>query len=834
MDRLEHSMKEQRKKYFAKSDGKTLEEHINDLLDQFRIFLDRYPNVLNEREKMLLEKAIEYHDYGKLNKLFQDKMKSHARHDDIVPHQFLSPLFLISNENELDDKDLLITVYSIVNHHQRGQEKYLKYKDSGVKILFDEIEKYFPMFFKHIGLKELPENTKRRYKNCIRRIANNMLDVVTLNEMLYEDNTDIKTLIKVSGLLIRIDHAASGDDMEIEEHCLEGNREEIFLNYLKKHKKDNNVSLKEFQRRFKDCENTVLVADTGLGKTGLAFLWAKRKMFYGLPNRASTNAMYETFEQMVGENRVLSTHFDANNQDKYATVSLQRQSSENGARLTKVGLLHSTSMFYLYEKNEEDWDYALLRNHNNTKNLSKAITICTADQLFEAVFKYPTYEKIYATLSYSDVVIDEIQSFDPAQIVPMIKQIKETIKLGTRYLIMTATLPGIVKEKFEELGFTVITDDPDTIDKTKRHKVCLVEKSILSDIEQIVEKAKENKHVLVILNTVSEAQNVYKKLRESYENVKLLHSRFIWKDRIEKERQIQKDYKHNEGVIWVTTQLVEVSLDIDFDVLFTEIAPVDILIQRMGRIYRHKQYDYLGDYNVYIYTEVDEKKTYRIYEKVLCDKSIELIKESLDRASSMHFEAKEYPQPLHSSEKCLERTRASMTHFESKEQTGALQRSEKCLEYVNDGYLTSYSKRKMVETLYSEEFLRKINSNYIKKWKEIEEILDSKWENLLIKKAQEMFRDIFTIEVVPYKFKEIVEELKKDYCNLKQINDKQKRKMERVSILKQINDYKVPIPLYWLSQNKSAFEYDPELDIIILGKEFEYEHSLGLINNAIK
>ena len=140
----------------------------------------------------------------------------------------------------------------------------------------------------------------------------------------------------------------------------------------------------------------------------------------------------------------------------------------------------------------------------------------------------------------------------------------------------------------------------------------------------------------------------------------------------------------------------------------------------------------------------------------------------------------------------------------------------------------------MVETLYSEEFLRKINSNYIKKWKEIEEILDSKWEKLLIKKVQRIFRDIFTVEVVPYRFKEIVQELEKDYYNLKQIDDKQKRKKERLRILKQINDYKVPIPLYWLSQNKSTFEYDSGLGLIMLGVEFEYESNLGLINNTIK
>jgi len=747
MDSLKDSLKEHLKKHFAKSDGKTtLEKHINGLLYQFGIFLDRYPNVLNEREKMLLEKAIEYHDYGKLNKLFQNKMKQPTRHDDIVPHQFLSPLFLISRENKLDDKDLLIIVYSIVNHHQRGQDKYLKYKDRGVNVLFDEIERHFSMFFQHMGFKGLSKDTKERYKGFLLKIAENMKPIENLKEMLYEGGEYIKTLIKVSGLLIRIDHAASGDGMEIEEPCLEGNREEIFLNYLKKLKKDNNVSLKRFQQRFKDCENTVLVADTGLGKTGLAFLWSKRKMFYVLPNRTSTNAMYETFKQIAGEDR--------------------------------VGLLHSTSMFYIYEKSKEDVDYTILRDHDNTKNLSKPITINTADQLFEAVFKYPTYEKIYATLSYSDVVIDEIQGFDPAQIVPIIKQIEETTKLGTRYLIMTATLPGIVKEKFEELGFNVIVDDPDTIDKTRRHKVCFVEKSILSDIESIVKKAKENKHVLVILNTVSESQNIYKKLRESYENVKLLHSRFIWKDRIEKEQQIQKDYKHTEGVIWVTTQLVEASLDIDFDVLFTEIAPADSVIQRMGRVHRHKKHDYMGDYNVYIYTEVDEKKTSRIYEKVLRDKSIELIKEKLDK----------------------------------------------------EDYLSSYSKRKIVETLYSEEFLKRINSKYIEKWKEVEEILNSKWENVF-KTAQEMFRDIFTVEVVPYMFKEIVQRLKKDYYNAKEINNKQERKIKRMGILKQINDYKVPIPLYWLSQEKSTFEYDSELGIIILDEKFEYDSDLGIIIN---
>lgn len=80
------------KTHFAKSDRTVLEDHINDLIHQFEIFIKTYPNVLTDKEKQLLKLSIEYHDYGKLNKLFQDKLKGKVKSDEI-PHQFLSPLF---------------------------------------------------------------------------------------------------------------------------------------------------------------------------------------------------------------------------------------------------------------------------------------------------------------------------------------------------------------------------------------------------------------------------------------------------------------------------------------------------------------------------------------------------------------------------------------------------------------------------------------------------------------------------------------------------------------------------------------------------------------------
>jgi len=230
-------------------------------------------------------------------------------------------------------------------------------------------------------------------------------DVLTVGDTSFVLHTDLQGLLGASSNAILGQSAPApgvtieDGDLVIEEEPIKEDRIDIFFNYLEKNGKPK--ELRPFQKKFKDFENLVLVADTGLGKTGLATVWSKRKLFYVLPNRTSTNAMFETMKSIFGENR--------------------------------VGLLHSTSLFYIYEnRNSDKEDYTILRDFENTRNLSKPITISTADQLFTAVFKYPTYEKIYSTLSYSDVVIDEIQGFDPTQIVPIIYQIKETTKIGAR------------------------------------------------------------------------------------------------------------------------------------------------------------------------------------------------------------------------------------------------------------------------------------------------------------------------------------------------------------------------------------------------------------------
>ena len=113
----------------------------------------------------------------------------------------------------------------------------------------------------------------------------------------------------------------------------------------------------------------------------------------------------------------------------------------------------------------------------------------------------------------------------------------------------------------------------------------------------------KNKKVLVIVNTVKRAQELFNEMKElGVENVNLFHSRFIKRDRDNKETEIL-DFgsRHNNGTgIWITTQIVEASLDIDFDILHTELSDICGLFQRMGRVYRDRVYKSESS-NVFVY-----------------------------------------------------------------------------------------------------------------------------------------------------------------------------------------------------------------------------------------
>jgi len=83
-------------------------------------------------------------------------------------------------------------------------------------------------------------------------------------------------------------------------------------------------------------------------------------------------------------------------------------------------------------------------------------------------------------------------------------------------------------------------------------------------------------------------------------------------------------------LILVATQIVEASVDVDFDILITEISPIDSQIQRWGRVWRNREEDYKGEPNVYIFIEIEKDLgTKAIYDKKSLLKTIGILKNEL-------------------------------------------------------------------------------------------------------------------------------------------------------------------------------------------------------------
>lgn len=231
----------------------------------------------------------------------------------------------------------------------------------------------------------------------------------------------------------------------------------------------------------------------------------------------------------------------------------------------------------------------------------KTIVYCYSRSSFSFVYHYSNYEPQMATLAYSKVVIDEIQMYSPTLLAYIIYGLKEIQRYGGKFEIMTATLAPFILDLLNIHGLKFTMPEKPFLDSkiNHRHNVKTIHAQLES--KDILEKA-QGKKTLVVCNTVQKANKLYLELKEVGVDVHLIHSRFIKKDRSIKENEIihaGKTTNHNLEV-WIGTQVVEASLDIDFDLLLTELSELNGLFQRMGRCYRKRNYKG-KDPNVYIF-----------------------------------------------------------------------------------------------------------------------------------------------------------------------------------------------------------------------------------------
>ena len=573
---------------------KTLKEHHKDIVTCSEMFFLEYGEYFTEKEKKLVVEACRIHDLGKVNLVFQamicpklaEKFYIDVRKTQQIPHGFLSAVTISLDEfddlSELfSDKDFGPFITAVYYHHDREDH----YNSPAIR---KYAEKYY--------MKQIEEylNRKIRKLNC-----SNLDDLLFRNNVYtgkyIPDSNAWKEYLLIKGLLNKFDYTVSAG-YENAESAIDLHEKKLVKNIEKFLNGKELRPAQKFMKMNRD-KNLIVIAPTGSGKTEASLLWMNgEKSFYTLPLKVSSNAIYLRIKENY--------------------------------EYKDVALLHSDAMaVYLREYNgNED----IGEKYERSKMLSQPLTVCTVDQLFRFVYRALGTEIFAATLKYSKLVLDEIQAYEPRVIATIIYGLKMIQEMGGKFAIITATFPPVLKYFMEQYGlvegkqyiFKDFTGKEYQVEKYPRHKVEIRHSEM--NLDEIRLRGK-NRKVLVICNTVSKAQKLYKKLEG--ENVWLLHSKYIRRDRAFLERKIMGFSESGESGIWITTQIVEASLDIDFDILYTEMCTADSLLQRMGRCNRKGRYC-PNEANIVVFDNrngVSEGKRRSVYEDKLYDRSLELL-----------------------------------------------------------------------------------------------------------------------------------------------------------------------------------------------------------------
>jgi CRISPR-associated endonuclease/helicase Cas3 len=317
----------------------------------------------------------------------------------------------------------------------------------------------------------------------------------------------------------------------------------------------------------KTLGNAFVLRPTGRGKTETALFWARAntpctRVFYVLPTTVTINAMFRRLERNFP---------------------------------SQTGLYHSSADLFLEQlRADENLD----DNYSAYRYFFFPVNVTTPDQIILSLLNYKRYTLKSLPLEGASLILDEIHAYDGetfALVKGMLRHLIETFR--TKICVMSATFPDKFQQELSFLKPVLLTSanhGRDEYQARQRTRFRYVDDTLETHLGDILNRCAAPGRVLIVLNTVKRAQNTYREIREhmakshsdlNEEDVMLLHSRFTFADRAAKEARLDPAESKFPKVL-VATQVVEVSLDISYDTMFTEACYPPDLVQRLGRVNR--------------------------------------------------------------------------------------------------------------------------------------------------------------------------------------------------------------------------------------------------------
>jgi CRISPR-associated endonuclease/helicase Cas3 len=603
---------------WAKSTGETLATHTLRVISAVRQIRSRFPGFhelcREPRFWMRLETVAAFHDMGKCCDGFQAMLRGGPRFNH--RHEVLSAAVLAAALGRGAEEDRAWIAAAILTHHKDWSEI-----DSGYP--FDPFERrdalaqlrpqlsatFFDRAFSLLRTTVLPElgpdfppdwivtkPTSALAGDPIPALRSLFAEVQRLIDQLDASKMPDASLFCgrfLRGAILMADHAGSAWEQfrtTPELSCAAALKRKLGF--------DSGSTLYPHQIACEEVGgNAILSAPTGSGKTEAALLWSTRQkqslggspvLFYVLPFQASLNAMRGRLGRVFSDSMVTLQHSRAA-QALYSML-LDREYSTAAAQAVAV---KERALGRLYVT---------------------PVRVTTPYQLLKGAFQLKGHEALLTDASFGLFILDEIHAYEPERLALIAGTLRHlTRDSGARALVMSATMPKWVRTIIAEClpGVTNVAATAETMQAFRRHELFVEDGDLASSetLTRIASDYRNGKAVLVTATTVGRAQAIHSRLGGNEFNAPatILHGRFHGEDRFAKERRliVQRGLgtENPQPAVLVATQVVEVSLNVDFDVLYTDPAPLDALIQRFGRVNRARRH---RSCPVHVLTEIPE------------------------------------------------------------------------------------------------------------------------------------------------------------------------------------------------------------------------------------